>query len=919
MAALPPARILERFFGVRRREVYRIVPLTSAYGLVMASLYILKPARNALFLDRLGIEQLPFVLILVAAIGAGAALAFTRFTAALRIDRLVISTYLVLIVCLIGFRVLLPHQWSWSYYLFYVWVNIYGLLATSLIWLLANAVFNAREGRRLFGLIGTAGILGAVIGGIFTSWAVNLVGTENLLLVCAAVLGLCLLALYPVRVREAVSKAGEDEGGGVLDDIKRSELVQMLGGVAALVAMVAAIIDVQFNQIVDEAFPSTDGKTAFFAQFFAALSAFAFLFQLVITPRVMRSWGVTSALLFLPLSMALGSFAVLFVPGLLAGVLVKFGDGAFRHSIHRSATEILYLPIPADIKRRVKVLLDTTVDNLATGVGAVLVLIALNLLGVSYQHLSFLSLGLIVLWFGVSVRSRRAYVDAFRQALERREIDLGEYTVDLTEAAAMDSIMKVLDSPNERRIIYGLDMLSGISARRLVEPVSALLSHPSGEVRARALEVLQNQESEGLPLAQIDALQFDADLQVRVEALYCMCLHGDGDRGERLRTALAHADLRLRQAAVGCIAGHGTEEEHGLIDEAFIRQLFADAEGDIQVHVQAARLVGTVPDSQRPYVQETIRQLMEMPDAPVVAQTIESFGQLRDPQHLSWLLDQLDDRRFRRAAREALARFGVEVLPVLGARLADEGLEMPKRLRAARVMAEIVEQETVDRLLANLGEMEPRLQYGIIKSLSKLRNKSARLQFASRDVDAALRQAAKAYVDQLQILALHEGEGGAERGAGVRLLVKALAEKRREQVKRIFRLLALSHPPKDMYNAYLGYVSGERATRASALEFLENVLDRDMKELLMPLLEMSSVSAAIDHGQRVFGTRFAGVDDALEFLLADRDPWIKACATYSLTAAQQERYGEHLRRLAQDRHPVVCETAMLIQLGSSAG
>ena len=47
----------------------RVLPMTVAYGIVMASLYVLKPARNALFLNRFGIDQLPFVLMLVALVG----------------------------------------------------------------------------------------------------------------------------------------------------------------------------------------------------------------------------------------------------------------------------------------------------------------------------------------------------------------------------------------------------------------------------------------------------------------------------------------------------------------------------------------------------------------------------------------------------------------------------------------------------------------------------------------------------------------------------------------------------------------------------------------------------------------------------------------------------------------------------------
>ena len=147
---------LKRWLGgladVRREELSRLLPLTLAYGLVMASLYVLKPARNALFLEGPGIGKLPYVLLLVALFGGLAATIFTRFTALVRLDRLILGTFLFLMACLGGFWLLLPPGWLWSYYLFYIWVNLCSLMAPSLLWLLANAVFNAREARRLFGL-----------------------------------------------------------------------------------------------------------------------------------------------------------------------------------------------------------------------------------------------------------------------------------------------------------------------------------------------------------------------------------------------------------------------------------------------------------------------------------------------------------------------------------------------------------------------------------------------------------------------------------------------------------------------------------------------------------------------------------------------------------------------------------------------
>jgi len=917
MALAALNRYIGGLFGVRVRELSRIIPLTTAYGLVMGSLYVLKPVRNALFLDRLGVEQLLYVLMLVALVGGGAALLFSRFTAAFRLDRLVPGTFLILILCLLGFWLALPLGWSWLYYLFYTWVNLYGLMATSLLWLMANAVFNAREGRRLFGLIGTAGIAGAVAGGAFTSWIAPVVGTENLLLVCAGILAFALLFLYPVRTREAVDTPREHrEDAGVFSTIRRTELLRLLGGMAALVAIVAAIIDVQFNYIVDAVYPGKDAKTAFFGQFFAYLSAFAFLFQVTVTPRVLRSLGVIPALLFLPASMALGSAAVLLVPGLAAAVLVKLGDGGFRHSIHKSATELLYLPIPRDIKRRTKVLLDTTVDNVATGLGALVVLVALHVVGMSYQHLSYLSLGLIALWLVVVVRGRWVYVDAFRQAIDRREIDLSDYTVDIAEAATLDGLVKALGSAQAGRVVYSLEMLAPVRAARLVEPAVELLTHANPEVRCGALQVLANQTDVGAHADRVEELVGDDDLRVRVEALRFLCLHGEEDRKELLRQALTSPDRKRRGAAVGCIAEYGNEDEHELIHEGTVRDLLVDesegqeaAAGELADRVQAARIIGTLSGTgDRPYLREVIQNLMASQELPVVLQVMESLGQRRDPEHVPWLLEKLRDWRCRRAARAALAGYGAAVLPELRAQLRDEQLDVLTRSRASRVVADIAEQGSVDLLVECLDVVDPQLQYWLIKSLSKLRSARPDLDFRHPRLDAALREAGESYCNLFQVLRLLEGNAAT---VGTRLLVRAVREKQVINLERIFRFLGLAHPAQDMYNAYLGYVSGEPRTRASALEFLDNVLSRELKELLVPLLDSSSPEAVFSHGERYFGTRLRTREEAINSLLRSSDPWLRACAAYALTGTPGES-GEGVRTMRHDPDPVVRETVDLV-------
>ncbi|MBT3345931.1 MAG: hypothetical protein HN712_15200 [Gemmatimonadetes bacterium] len=883
-------------FDVRRHELSRLVPLTVAYGLVMASLYVLKPARNALFLDEQGIGELPYVLMLVALVGGGAALVFSQLARRWRLDRLILSTFVFLGFCLIGFRLLLPYGMGWSYYLFYVFVNLYGLMATSLLWLQANATFDAREGRRLFGFIGTAGILGAIIGGGLTSWLVGITGTENLLLICSGMIATCLLLLYPLRSRDAASDMPPAAGevvAGAWETVRNSQLLSLLATMGGLVAIVAAIIDVQFNDIVDSAFTDRDAKTAFFGEFFAGLSAFALLFQLLVTPRVLRSLGVTSALLFLPASMALGSVAVLFIPGLLAGVLLKIGDGGLRHSIHKSATEILYLPVPVEAKKRTKVLLDTTVDNIATGIGAVIVLLALAA-GADYPDLAWISLGLVAVWFILIGRSRGAYVDTFRRALERREIDLGEHTVDVSEAGTLDSLLESLwPDGSARRLVYALEMVATVRSGRIKAAVIPLLEHEDGDVRERALRVLQIQAG-AMPMVRFEELLTDPHLGVRAQALYALCLHGDMDRSERLRQAVESDVRAIRSAAVSCIAEHGTEMEHEIVDEELVRRLLTEAAADEQELVQVARLLGNLAHAhRRPYVRAAIEELLASEAPQVVRQVIESIGRLADHELLGQVVQAVDDRRYQRAAGAALAQYGEVALPPLIERIGNLDLDARVRQRAARALAQIELPATVDRIFACIESVEPSLQYHLLKTLSKLRNRNVHLHFDP----ALVRDLLSASADDIELL---RHIRVALEGTGHGLLQRALREKVDQYLKRVFRLLGLLYPQRDLYNAYLGYVDGKSDTRASSLELLENLLAREDRDRVLPALDPSAEVVKTDLTAEL----------AVEQLLSAQDPWLRACATHSFLHGGDEVMRQRLGQLEQDRHPLVREAAV---------
>jgi len=72
--------LFRKLFDIREGEA-TVATLMFFYGfLIIASLSVLKPVRNSLFLVRFGNEKLPFVFVLVALFSALVAVVYSKFS-----------------------------------------------------------------------------------------------------------------------------------------------------------------------------------------------------------------------------------------------------------------------------------------------------------------------------------------------------------------------------------------------------------------------------------------------------------------------------------------------------------------------------------------------------------------------------------------------------------------------------------------------------------------------------------------------------------------------------------------------------------------------------------------------------------------------------------------------------------------------
>ena len=86
--------------------------------------------------------------------------------------------------------------------------------------------------------------------------------------------------------------------------------------VIGLSAMVSAIVDYQFKIIAAQVMPDERNLAGFFGNFYAATGIASLLVQFFLTSAILSRFGLLAGLLALPLSLNVGSVAILLNPKL---------------------------------------------------------------------------------------------------------------------------------------------------------------------------------------------------------------------------------------------------------------------------------------------------------------------------------------------------------------------------------------------------------------------------------------------------------------------------------------------------------------------------------------------------------------------------------------------------------------------------
>ena len=796
------------------------------FGFV-ASHAMLETARDALFLAKVPATHLPWVFIAIAALSVAVANAQQRLASRLGGRGVLVACLCGAAIVTLGFWQLLGQLGPSGVYALYVWSGVLAAIVLVQFWMQLASLFSITQARRLYGVIGAGSVLGALAGTGLASTLARIAPARHLVL--AASVGFALTSLLPLLFSRQAAPATlpkETAASGLGASarfIARNPYARNVAILMLAATVCVTIADYVFKSTVAANVPAAE-LGAYFGTVAFALNLASLVVQVALVGVIVRRLGVSAALAVLPLLLVVSGVGMIAIGGLAAALAIKAADGSLRYSLHRTAAELVFLPLDDSARRRTKNFVDVVGQRGGQAVAGAFVL-GLTALGAPLAVLAGVVVALALLWMWAALALRAPYLDLFRSRLRRR----GNVPLDL-DIASLETLVRALDSERDSEVIAALDVLEQEGKAALIPGL--ILYHPSEAVVERALELFTRAgRTRIVPI--LDRLAEHTSPRVRAAAIAARSVLDPDARPLFMRLSFeespeVRATIVVNLIASGEIIGSDARERL----DALLRH------GSVPTLVA---LGDAIARRAADHFTDVLVALAARPERQVRLAALRAIGRCKPPEGLPIVIGMLGREHTRRDAQLVLQEYGAAGFQALVAAIDDETLTDITRVRIPATVARFDPADAARVLLDWLTrEKNGAVRYQILRALVRITRRVPPIELdravLDRTIEATVSRAYR-YLDRRVILTEGAARDAVRQTPGHEALVKLLRDKESNTIERLFGMLGLAYRSDDFVAIYRGLISGRKDARATSTELIENILRDPLRTAVLGLVD----------------------------------------------------------------------------------
>jgi HEAT repeat protein len=641
--------------------------------------------------------------------------------------------------------------------------------------------------------------------------------------------------------------------------MRQSRYIRILAIGLSLSVIVGTLVDFQFKIHIQRIYQRPHELTQFLGLFYAGLNAVSLLFQFGAAGWLLQRLGPgTSGSLQPGAVLGFASWVAMGAGGWVV-VAMRWIQGILSQTLGKASTEIQYAAIRPAERRRIKPALDTLVERGSDALAGILLLIALRLLHASLTVIALGTATLSAVWLVLDLRLSRQFGRAFHESLSRRWIEPDSAPEFLQLPSARQALLEALGSSDERQALLALKLSQYSRDEATRSSVRRCLQHASAEVRAAAVETMEETRAPA-PEALIESFLAEPHEGLRRAAIGYLVTQGPQPAGFA-RRLLEGDDPVLRQYLLDALFDRPCEARTALTWSWIDARLKSGGRDD---SLLAARALGAMEGSA---VAPRLLSLLTHPDAEIRRAALLSAARRPSPALLDALLPLLMDSEVGYEAHKAVAALGDPAVPGLEGLLGGKGGE-GARTHAARALARIATPRALDSLMTLARSGDVSLRHRGLQGLRRARLHTGGPVLSRSVVHRLFLRELRDYRQCLAPAAALEKSTATE----VRLLGESYHESADRALERALEALACWYDPKPLIGVFDRLKSRNPAVTAPALEYLGHVLPRLVFMPVSRVFETEARQTASD------GSDPERLADWIRNAWETGDAWLRACA-----------------------------------------
>lgn len=872
--------------------------------------------RDTLFLKRFSISYLPYMYIATPLVTSITAYIYSKFIDRIRRDKFSIIVSLALFTFLLFLwtqsKIISP---SIYYPGLYIFIEMMGMLTMIQFWTLANDIFTSRQAKRLFGLIGSGGVLASTFCGFFIKSSIVKIGIDNMILVVAVAIGLCAffafivgsIAHTEVIVSMKPPSPGRASGIGIMSSSGKILSTPYLKAIAVSIivtSLTTTLVDYQFKILASEYFDEIK-LAGFFGTFYGITGILSIVFQFFLTGRLLVKMGILPSLLFLPIGIGLGSFTNLFLPSLSAVSIAKGSETSIGYTINNASLQVLYSVLPGYIRGRVKTFLEGILKQWAIGLSG-LIFIALSKTNFRIHHYSSIALVSIGIWILFLFITKREYLNMLLKSLKGRGLAIEDALYLSNDSATFKILEKSLMSEDEGEVLRAIEISLQIKGFPIDKFLKNLLNHSSNKVQVEALKLITLQGDCNY-LHLIKERLCSSDPLVASEAIKTYCIILKEKAVPEVTQLLSDSNPQIMLSAASNLVKYGGFD--GIITGVETLKKMLEAENE-ETRAEGAKTLG---DIGFPSFYKPILRLFNDRSRQVRIAAIEASGKIKSPDLILPLIYLLEDRRSIPYVVTALSNFGTGIEESLGRVLANEEEPLYIREPISDVLVHIGTQKSVDILASRLSDPAFNLRAKIYRGLYRVMRLKPELSYPQKLFSSRLNDEIVRGYFWFTLLSDIKNSPYTDP------LQDAIEYRIDLMLKAILYLFGMLHPGTNIEAIYYNLKSSSRVDKSHAIEIIDNMAKGNLRKIIIPLIDDTSLKEKVEFAKGFTDLRNESIETRLKQLLKMEEPWITSCTLFTIGNAKFKGFEEWSSSALTNHDTLVRETALFVIKGSPKG